>query len=127
MSRAVRHRFAALTAALCAVSPAFVVSSCGSEPRNPAAPSSVANSSTDLKGGATDRCAAGGIKVERAPYTAAVPESEVVTSACVKAGTRTFTLTTLTLRTAAIRSASKMTPRRSRRSAPAGVARTFRT
>ena len=95
MSRAVRHRFAALAAALCAVSLAFVVSSCGSEPRNPVAPSSVANSSTDLKGGATDQCAAGGIKVERAPYTAAVPEGEVVTSACVKAATRTFNLTTL--------------------------------
>jgi hypothetical protein len=90
MSRAVRHRFFALTAAFCAISLAFVAASCGSEPGSPTAPSSVANSSTDIKGGGggTEHCGPGGIKVERAPYTATVPQGEVLTNACVKAGSR---------------------------------------
>ena len=92
MSLAVRPRFFAFTAALCAVSLAFVAASCGSEPGTPTAPSSVANSSTDLKGGATEQCGPGGIKVERAPYTATVPPGQVFTNACVKAGTRTIAL-----------------------------------
>src|SRR5215203_4628949 len=90
MSRAVRSRFLALTAALCAVSLAFVAASCGSQPGTPTAPSSVANSSTDLKVGAADHCGPGGIKVERGPYTATVPAGEVLTNACVKAGSRTI-------------------------------------
>src|SRR5918993_214469 len=94
MSRAVRSRFLALTAALCAVSLAFVAASCGSEPGSPTSPSSVVNSSTDAKGGGggTDHCGAGGIKVERAPYTATVPAGEVFTTACVKAGPRMIPL-----------------------------------
>ena len=91
MSRAVRPRFYALIAALCAVSLAFVAASCGSEPGTPTAPSGVANSSSDLKGG-SDKCGAGGIKVERAPYTATVPPGEILTDACVKAGSRTISL-----------------------------------
>ena len=94
MSRAVRHRFFALTVAVCAVSLAFVTASCGSEPGTPTAPSSVVDSSTAARGGETERCGPGGIKVERAPYTTIVPEGEVLTSACVKAGTRTIPLTT---------------------------------
>ena len=92
MNHGVRPRFFALTAALCAVSLAFVAASCGSEPGSPTAPSSVANSSTDIKGGGTDHCGAGGIKVERGPYTATVPQGEVLTNACVKAGSRTIPL-----------------------------------
>lgn len=92
MSRAVRPRFLALIASLCAVSLAFAAASCGSQPGTPTAPSSVANSSTDLKGGATEQCGPGGIKVERAPYTATVPAGQVFTNACVKAGTRTIAL-----------------------------------
>ena len=92
MSRAVRTRFVALTAALCAISLAFAAASCGSEPGTPTAPSSVANSSTEIKGGAAPQCGPGGIKVERAPYTATVPEGEVLTNVCVKAGSRTIPL-----------------------------------
>jgi hypothetical protein len=90
MSRTVRHRFFAFTAAFCAISLALVAASCGSEPGSPTSPSSVANSSTDIKGGGggTEHCGPGGIKVERAPYTATVPQGEVLTNACVKAGSR---------------------------------------
>src|SRR4051794_32313059 len=89
MSTPVRHRVMAITAALCAVSLAFTVASCGSQPTSPSAPVNPLPGQADVKTG-TDQCVAGGIKDEKAPFTVSAPQGEVVTGVCVKAGTQTF-------------------------------------
>ena len=93
MSTPLRPRLLALTAAACSVAFAFVVASCGSQRGGPASPSSVADlGQSEAKGGATGRCADGGIKDSDAPYTATAPAGEVVMAVCVKAGTSTISV-----------------------------------
>ena len=85
MSSPVRHRLVAVCAAVCAVLLSFVVASCGSQSQTPSAPSTVSGS-TDAKGGGTEQCGPGGIKDERAPYTATAPTGQVISAICVKSG-----------------------------------------
>jgi hypothetical protein len=91
MSNPVRHRLAAMSAAVCAVLLAFTVASCGSQPASPTAPA-VNTGDTDAKGGSTQQCGPGGIKDEKAPFAATAPEGEIVTGVCVKAGMQTIPL-----------------------------------
>jgi hypothetical protein len=93
MSRPARYRIAALIAAVCAVLSAVTIASCGSQSNTPTAPTgAVPPDSLQARGGATDRCADGGITDERAPFEVTAPAGEVVTGVCVKAGTDTFAL-----------------------------------
>ena len=92
MSNSTGHRLMAMGAALFAVSLAFVLASCGSQPGSPSAPSTL-STQTDAKGGAgggSEQCMAGGTKVEHAPYSLTAPEGEVVSAVCVKAGTQSI-------------------------------------
>ena len=87
MNSPFRDRLPIVSAAVSAILLAFTLASCGSHPDSPTAPSAANTGQTEARGG-TQQCGNGGIKVERAPFTATAPEGQVVTGVCVKAGTQ---------------------------------------